>query len=417
MLTFFVNKGILSCSHHGFLPNRSTASAIFESLSYIIDQLDNRKYVAGIYFDLSKAFDLMDHDILLNKLYKYGIRGISNNLIKSYLTDRSQTVCLTSVDSHTKRTTYSERVPITQGVPQGSILGPLLFLIFVNNIQNNIHISSLYQFADDTSCIVAEDNISNLSVKATQVVSEMAYWADKNKQQLNINKTGLMVFKNQAPVSLYVPLNGQSIKQLDTMKFLGVNLDKELCWSEQVNCVLTKVNSACCVIRYVRDQLSISSIKIFYYAYVYSIISYSIMFWYHSVDAQKIFIAQKRIIRTMLNIPRRHSCSQHFKTLGIMTVPSIYIYNIAVYARKNISFFTRNNDIYDEMDTRGGSNLRIPMHRTTFYEKGPHYNCIRIYNSVPQHIKQIEGLNKFKKELKNYLITNAFYSLADFISN
>lgn len=415
ILEYFIQNKIFVTSQHGFLPGRSTTTAIFNSINYIMEQIDKRQYVSGIYFDLSKAFDLINHDMLLQKLRCYGINGTGYNLIKSYLSNRSQKVCITSIIENKKETTLSDEKSVSMGVPQGSILGPILFLIFVNDLGCQINLDSLYQFADDTSCIVSRPDMMGLSQTSSKVVHDMVLWCENNELKLNVNKTGLMLFKNNLEGSIYVSLKGKSIEQINSIKFLGITLDKELRWTEHINQLVKTMNSACCVIRYIKDQLGINSIKLFYHAYVQSRISYSIMFWYHSVEANRVFLTQKRIVRTIFGLSRYISCKPYFKSLGLMTVPSLYILTIAVFTKKNLNVFPKNYDFYQNMRTRGGSNLSIPCHRTTFFEKGCYYNCIKIYNSLPNNIKDIESINKFKIVLKKYLIDQAFYSIDDYV--
>lgn len=418
LLDYFTVNNIFVLNQHGFLPKKSTITAIFESLNFIIQEYDKKNKIAGIYFDLTKAFDSMDHSILLEKLEFYGIRGIANQLIKSYLSRRIQRVCLKTVMNGNSSVTYSNDSVLNVGVPQGSILGPLFFLIFVNDLTRHINIVSLIQYADDISAIIVQDNVRNLSIKATQVSEEISEWCYNNLLQLNEVKTNLIYFKNNSQESLYVKLNGKSIIETNTTKFLGVTLDNELSWSEHINNLQKRLSSACCAIRFVRDQLGADTLKQIYFAYFQSLIQYGVIFWYHSADSSKIFILQKRIIRTMLFVPPMTSCRNYFRKLGILTFTCIYIYHIALYAKNNIKNFLENSDINTHcMSTRGENSLSIPVHRTALFEKGAYYNCVKIYNALPHDIKQTNGNIPFKKKLKRFLIDKSFYSLNEFYSD
>lgn len=272
----------------------------------------------------------------------YGIRGVCLELIKSYLSGRLQTVCINNNGSHY----YSKPIEITQGVPQGSILGPILFILYVNDLGSSLNIDSVYQFADDTSVIIADRNIPGLS----QVADKMVNWCNDNFLKLNTAKTGLIFFNKPRPQnpteSLYVRLQNTSVENLNSVKFLGVFIDINLSWNIHIEKLNSRLSSICGVIRCLRDQVSNDSLRVYYFSYVQSIIQYGITFWGSSPNADKIFITQKRILRCIMKVCARTSCRPFFTEFGVLTVPSLYFLSLVMFVKKNLLLFPTNSEFY-----------------------------------------------------------------------
>ena len=402
---------ILSNNQFGFRPNRSCEMAIFKAISYITDQIDKNKKVSGLYFDLSRAFDTVDHKLLLNKLNSYGIRGAAACLIESYLSGRQQTVCI----SRNGNQYYSNTTEIRQGVPQGSVLGPLLFLLYVNELGSDLGGGVVCQFADDTSVILADASVAGLSRDCSGTAEMMCRWCTDNHLTLNSDKTGLILF-NKTPLgseSLLVRLNGKSIPSVNHIKFLGLHLDPTLDWEHHISILKSKLNSLCFIVRRLRDVVSRETLKLFYFGQIQSIIAYGICFWGSSKRALGIFRMQKRIIRCIFNLHPRTSCGPYFNQFGVLTVPSLYFSSLVLFVKRNHHLFPVNSQQYTAdmvIETRGRNDLRIPLHRSTFYERGPYYRAIKAYRLLPNSIRLLEGVHCFKKQVTRWLLDRCLYS-------
>lgn len=413
LMNFLSCHNILSNHQFGFRPKSSTELAIFKTVSYIIEQVDKNRKVAGLYFDLSRAFDTVDHRLLEKKLDAFGIRGTCASLLSSYLTDRSQTVCITNDNL----SYYSNTVKIQKGVPQGSILGPILFLLYVNDLADGVGEGLVCQYADDTSVVLADGSLGLLSRGCTGAAGGMQQWCSDNCLILNRDKTGLIVFSKllNSTESPYVNLSSKSIPVLDHIKFLGIHLDSTLNYEHHIGKLLSRLNSYCSLIRRLRDVLATNTMLTFYYAQVQSIVSYGISFWGSSTHAPEVFKTQKRIIRCMLGLHPRTSCKVYFSQYGVLTVPSLYFASLVTFIKKNHTLFNINRDHYSadmKIETRHGSCLSIPTHKSTFFEKGPYYRAIKAYYMLPRDIEQIENIVHFKKKLNQWLLSKCFYTFS-----
>ena len=212
----------------------------------MINSIENKQTTAGIFVDLSKAFDTLDHTILLHKIQKLGIRGIAYTWIKNYLTNRFQTVRLYKHNSNDYMLSDLNRV--THGVPQGSILGPLLFIIYINDINSSITNGHLFSYADDTTILVEGPTIEDVYIHTHENLINLIDWLNANKLSVNLSKTNYIIFTpNQQRYfvgndNTELIINNTKIEKVNSTNFLGLIIDSKLSWEYQVNNICNKVN-------------------------------------------------------------------------------------------------------------------------------------------------------------------------------
>lgn len=417
LVSYLMKFSIIPECQYGFLPGKNTEMTIYNFVVDLIRNLDEGNMAAGVFYDLSKAFDTVSHELLLLKLEAIGIRGNALKLLESYLTNRKQRVCIKGECNGVWREFLSAESNIYRGVPQGSILGPTLFLVYIRDLPASLHSTSIYQYADDTSCIVSQQNIQNLSLRATDICGVVNKWCQSNALSLNKDKTVAVLFNGRSTECLDIQIENKSIENLDSCKFLGVAIDSSLTWFNHIDYVLGRLNSAFYMIYNLRDYTDLSVLKTIYYSNVYPHLKYGLILWGASTKLQRVLISQKKIIRCMAKVRARTPCRELFRALKILPVPALYIFELAVFAYKNPQFFTRNSDVFSGMLTRNASNLSVPRHRTCLFERSPEYRAIKVYNGLPNSIKLgSKNLHDFKCSLREILLDKCCYTYNEYFN-
>ena len=396
----------------GFRAKRSTIQAIIELNTDIIESFEDKDITMATFLDLSKAFDTIDHTILLEKLRRYGIRGIALNWFKSYLTNRSHFV---------KYKNYSSAPSdMICGVPQGSVLGPLLFIIYTNDLPNCLKTCKCILFADDTTIYKKSSNLSELYSTLNTELNALADWFRANKLSLNVGKTVYMIFSNNHKMplntSLVLRLGTQSIKQVKHTQFLGLHIDDKLKWSEHLKHVKSKLSSSLFAIRTAKNILSIDQLKTLYNSMFYPYLDYGIILW--GVAAQNLIkpieILQKKAIRLLGNSTYNATTAPIFKSLNLLNVKDInklQMYKLLYKLHDNTlpktlkDMFTPNYEIHQH-HTRNRNNPHILHRRTAISEHSIVFSGPTLWQQLPHSHKQIKTIHSFTREIKKRMIQN-----------
>jgi len=309
---------------------------------------------------------------------------------------------------------------ITDGVPQGSVLGPLLFHIYVNNLPKTINDNNIpILFADDTSIIVKSPTPKDFQTNMVEAFDSVNKWFKVNSLSINVEKTHYIQFKikNKPAFDINIICDNKSITPATDIKFLGIYLQDSINWSCHIEYIIPKLSSACYVMRIIRPIMPTNNLTTVYYSHFNAIITYGLPFWGNSPQSTKIFKMQKRIVRITMGYRSRVSCRSLFKRLGILPLTSQYILLLMLFVVKNKHFFILNSENHTKV-TRQLNNLYNPSANLTVYQKGAHYMGIRIFNNLPPYIKEISNnIKKFENCLKKFLNIHSFYSLEEYFQH
>lgn len=377
-------------------------SSIYESF---IANFENKLITSAIFLDIAKAFDSVNHQILLKKLECYGIRGLPHSLMQSYLSDRYQ---YTLVDGQ-----RSSLLPISCGVPQGSVLGPFLFSIFLNDLPK-VTCMEVTLFADDACFNFAHHNSNILEQQVNQELEKISTWFQDNKLTLNVEKTNFMlIHRRNQPIELNLKLNGIKITQKDQIKYLGIFIDEKLNWKPHINSCITKLNKCMWAITKLRPYTSLSTLRLVYYSLAYPYIQYCISSWGGACKTtlQPLLVKQKLLVKTMLQQSYTSPSSPLFHQLGLLKLQDVYKFQIGKLMYNQIR---KNNVICQNLsslpavhsyNTRSSNkcNYFIPsvssnLGKTSFSYCGP-----VLWNSLPVEIKSATNF-QYKSVLKNHLL-------------
>lgn len=386
LLGYFENKRLFSNSQYGYRSGRSTVAAIRELVDSVAEAFDRRDELGLLCCDLSKAFDCVDHSVLLDKLKLYGVRGTPLQVIESYLSDRKQWV-------HWDGEISGVRVP-NRGVPQGSVLGPLLFIIYMNDLPDNINCVGALMYADDASFLVR-----SLDEKES-VLGEAVEWIGANKLKINTKKTQELMFSTRN--------SGGS-----SLRLLGLYLDPVLAWSVHVANLQPELAKSIYAIRRIRRIAGQDAARLAYFGAFHSRATYGILLWGGSSHVKEIFLQQKKAIRAVVGVNSRTSCRQIFKSLEILTIMSCYILSCLIQFHMTDKPPT-HSDIHN-YDTRNKDKIVTPFHRIGRAQTSTNYISIKLYNHLPDRVKNLET-SKFKRTLIRLLRENVIYTMEEFYS-
>ena len=408
---FLEQHKILYEFQYGFRQGHSTTHALTEIVDKIKLGIDKNEITCGIFLDLSKAFDTVNHDILLHKLHHYGIQGPAHKLLKSYLTNRKQYVKIGNQASKFGN--------ITCGVPQGSVLGPLLFILYINDLHKACLTGNIRIFADDTNIFFKCKNNSEITQIGNTIMSSLQTWFQNNKLSLNSEKSCFIVFRSKRKKLGDIPneinFNHQSIKRSKTVKYLGVILDENLTWNEHISDVCNKLKRYFKIFYHLRRNINIEQVKVTYYALIYSKIKYGItVYGFANKDKiNRIQILQNKLLKVLLSKNYRYPTSDLHLELGILKVQDIIEVETATFMHNYFSnklptmfnkYFTLFGEVTD-IQTRGSNNqIIVDKHKTNMGESSIKISGAKIWNKISTSNKQIKNVKVFRKKIKSKIL-------------
>ena len=416
MYAYLEKKNLIYHKQYGFRSNYSTNHALTNLTEYIKSSLDDKKYVCGIFVDLEKAFDTVNHDILIKKLYHYGFRGGFNNLMRSYLENRKQFVSINGFNSTTKS--------ISCGVPQGSSLGPLLFLIYINDFRFCLKETDAGHFADDTYIMYSSTNVKTIETVVNYELKLVSRWMKLNKLSLNTDKTKLIIFHSRYKLldndSFSIKFNGKKLIPVNHVKYLGMFLDNHLSWDYHINQLGKKLSRANGIIAKLRHNAPIKTCIQVYYAIFYSHLIYGCLIW--GLTSEKnlniIRILQKKCIRIMTFSDFNSHTNQHFidhkllkvdEIIKIQQLKLIYEFKINMLPFELQNLFKFSSDIHTyETSSSSREHLFIPQISTEKYgNKSIKYQGPYLWNKMSKIIpiiNRIKSSSHLKTIIKKHFL-------------
>ena len=395
IVKYFENNNLFSNSQYGYRSGLGTVKAAISFVKECICRLDSKKTVNIKLYDLSKAFDTVSHTLLLEKLRFYGFQDGAVSLMQSYLSGRFQKVVLDGQES--------SFLPVSHGVPQGSILGPILFIIYINDLTNNITspLTQSYLFADDLSICFNADSKEALDVIISSTSQIVKDWCSANLLCLNIDKVQELVLSFD-----------HNVQKNNSVSFLGFTIDQNLKWADHIRKLESKLCRGIYLLRRLRLCVSLRVLKIVYFAQIHSHLSYGAILWGHQSSCARLFILQKLCIRLICGLPSRAHCRLSFIELGIMTVPALFIYQCLLYIKENFNLYEALGSSHN-YSTRNRDSLGLFRCNYRGTQKSFYYVSLKFYNALPLYIKLLPFL-KFKKTINKLLTNNCIYDVDEY---
>lgn len=405
LISFFNKHQVITAHQYGFQKNKSTEQALTVIKDKIIENMENKKFTLGLFLDFKKAFDSIHYEILLRKLSWYGIRGVALNLLENYLQNRYQIVQL--------KTTTSSQLQLTQGVPQGSILGPLLFLIYVNDIVCVPASPQLIMYADDTNVFFASEHLEILEKNVNEYMTSLSNWLKYNKLQLNAKKTTYIIFRpvnKHINFDLTVNFDGATIKREKHQKFLGVWFSEDLTWNVHIdNLVKQLAQIVGCMYR-IGSLIPQWLKKNLYNSLFYSRLCYGVLVWGTTTakNYNKLIVLQKKILRCYENYHGRIDClstSTLFYRHEMLRASQIYYFKLLQEVHKNKLYQREENG---QRYSARRNLQRLPRTRTNYGKQTKQYQSIKLVNKLENSLDFRVSPQAFKKQAKKTLLEKGF---------
>jgi hypothetical protein len=410
LVEYLMDHELICIDQSAYKRYHNTQTSLHRCTEDWIDNICDKTYTAICFLDIRKCFDTIDHTILLNKLARYGIDDTEALWFASYLKNRSQHVkCNGNVSAKCF-------VPI--GVPQGSVLGPVLFSLFVNDITCNVYPSTVNLYADDTLLYCTGSDVNEASQKLQLSLNEVSNWYNGNRLALNASKSSCMVigskYQTRTDNNLNVMLNNEKIEQVNKVKYLGVMIDNNLTWNEHISVLCKNLSYKISQLSRVKNIVTKDMMLTIYRSIIQPTIDYAITVWGHTTmeNISKIQRLQNMAARIILDN------FDYVNVRGINLVKQLKWMNITeriIYFEQLLMFKCihgmapdyLSNEITMEIEIRNintrshDMNVYIPFPNNEFSKKSLFYSAAKNWNDLPDEMKEITNIENFKQKLKS----------------
>ena len=410
LMNFFEANNIISSKQFGFLKKHSTEHAILDLKEFIMENLNKQEISAVLFLDLQKAFDSVNHKILLQKLLHYGVRGPPLELMTSYLTNRRQYTTVGGMKSDLDFVLW--------GVPQGSVLGPLLFILYINDLPKSSNMNA-WLFADDSAMGLASSSFDDLQVCFNHEVNKAQEWLLANKLSVHYaKKTKYILFipphrVKEKPPDFMLKMSGKIIAQTDTYKYLGILFDEKLNWKPQIDKMCSKLSSVCGVISKVRHYLDRKSMMLIYNTLVESRLRYGLLGWSTASNQQlnRLRVLQNRALRYIDFSPIGTfmlPLYSHYKTLPLSQLITLqqashmYAQHYNQLPKVFRSYCTQPAHRYETRYSK--TNFFVSHSRSKLSEKSMKVIGPKVWLDIPENLKSLPFRKTFSKHLKQSFI-------------
>ena len=414
-MKYLVENDFISIDQSAYRQYHGTHTSLQRVVDDWLDVICDEMYVGVCLLDISKCFDTINHQILCKKLKNYGILNNEYDFFKSYLSERSQIVSCNNDTS-----SISE---VCLGVPQGSVLGPILFLLYVNDVNQHIHLGTANIYADDTLIYYAGNSLKDVEMVLQKCLDDVSQWYDGNRLVVNPSKCVSLLItakhKQSEDNNLTVTMNNNAITQVNTTNYLGVNINECLSWDNHIEKLCSQLSFKISRLARIRSFTPSHVLRKMYFACIQTTIDYAINVWGNTslININKVQRLQNFAARILSNNFDyvNHRGIDILKDLCIMNVKQRAVYFNLILMFKCIhglapEYLSSQIIMACEVADRSTrfnnyNNVYVPFPRKDIFKSSFIYNSSHLWNEMPNDLKEITCLHAFKLSLKKYIFT------------
>ena len=413
LIDYCESHKLLSKHQAGFRRNNSCECAL-QTILYDWKRAINNKLIIGVvYLDFQRAFETIDRDLLVLKLENLGIKDAPLKWFKSYLSDRSQVTKYDGMISKSRSTKH--------GVPQGTVLGPSLFVIYINDIVQHKHKCDIQLFADDTLLYCIGENVDKILLTLNEEINLLEEWLSENSLKINTSKTKYMIIKNKYNVistqsNIDVCIYGNKIELVNEYKYLGVIIDDQLSFSKHAGYVTSKIAKKINLLGRISNVTTQWTRTVIYKSIISPHLNYcsSILFLLNNSELDKLQKKQNQAMRIILKCSKYTNIRLMLNNVGVLSVKQTITFNTMTFIYKILhgqlpvhlsEYCIYVRDIHQHM-TRNRNDLYITTVRTNYGQNDLYHKGMVMYNSLPEEIKMSQTIQAFKRQCYTYIHNN-----------